>query len=82
MRTCCSRFSGRIDELPPSLNTPEIENILESEERIKNETIFATNLSEGTDVAAGDDRSSLANFVNSELSYINSIELYIIHNGI
>ena len=55
MRTRCSWFSGRIDELPPSLNTPEIENILESEERIKNETIFATNLSEGTDVA-GDDR--------------------------
>ena len=43
--------------------------------------IFATNLSEGTDVA-GDDRRSLVNFVNSELSYINSIELYIIHNGI
>ena len=81
MRTRCSWFSGRIDELPPSLNTPEIENILESEERIKNETIFATNLSEGTDVA-DDDRRSLVNFVNSELSYINSIELYIIHNGI
>ena len=81
MRTRRSRFSGRIDELLPSLKTPEIENILESEERIKNETIFATNLSEGTDVS-GDDRRSLVNFVNSELSYINSIELYIIHNGI
>ena len=53
MRTRRSRFSGRIDELLPSLKTPEIENILGSEERIKNEneTIFATNLSEGTDVA-------------------------------
>ena len=81
MRTRRSRFSGRIDELLPSLKTPEIESILGSEERIKNETIFATNLSEGTDVA-GDDRRSLVNFVNSELSYINSIELYIIHNGI
>ena len=73
MRTRRSRFSGRIDELLPSLKTPEIENILGSEERIKNETIFATNLSEGTDVA-GADRISLANFVNSELSYRNSIE--------
>ena len=80
MRTRCSWFSGRIDELPPSLNTPEIENILGSEERMKNKSIFATNLSEGTDV--GDDRRSLVNLVNSEHSYINSIELYIIHNGI
>ena len=74
MRTRRSRFSGRIDELLPSLKTPEIENILGSEERMKNKSIFATNLSEGTDVA-GADRRSLANFANSEkLSYINSIE--------
>ena len=73
MRTRRSWFSGRIDKLLPSLKTPEIENILGSEERIKNETIFATNLSEGTDVA-DDDRRSLVNFVNSELSYRNSIE--------
>ena len=73
MRTRRSRFSGRIDELLPSLKTPEIENILGSEERMKNKSIFATNLSEGTDVA-GADRRSFANFVNSEeLSYINSI---------
>ena len=73
MRTRRSWFSGRIDKLLPSLKTPEIENILGSEERMKNKSIFATNLSEGTDVA-DDDRRSLVNFVNSELSYRNSIE--------
>ena len=78
MRTRRSWFSGRIDKLLPSLKTPEIENILGSEEKMKNKIIFATNLfsdSEGTNVAA-EDRRSLANFVNSEeLSYIiNSIK--------
>ena len=76
MRTRRSWFSGRIDKLLPSLKTPEIENILGSEEKMKNKIIFATNhFSEETNVAA-EDRRSLANFVNSEeLSYIiNSIK--------
>ena len=71
IRTLRSRFSGRMEALLPSLRIPDIENILGSEkERMKNSTIFAINLSEGTDVA-GEDNRSLASFVKSELSYIN-----------
>ena len=61
-----------MEELLPSLRIPDIENILGSEnERMKNSTISAINLSEGTDVA-GEDSISFASFVKSELSYIST----------
>lgn len=61
-----------MEELLPSLRIPDIENILGSEnERMKNSTISAINLSEGTDVA-GEDSISFASFAKSELSYIST----------